>query len=130
MLGFNSINFLDPPDVDQTNFGPDMKRWLSNVVDTVNDNFLILSSLTEYFESLITSNGIDVGGAGPGPINVTVIGLTPSGYVTATLISSTNPTSILSVVPNLNFFSITFSSDPGASAICQTRLPAKDRDSG
>jgi hypothetical protein len=109
------LDVLDPPDVEQTEFGPDMKRWLSNIVDIVNANFI---SLSNAFEFLITSSGIDVGGSGAGPINVTVTGLTASGFVNVSLISTTNPgVTIASVVPGLNQFSITFSANPGASAI-------------
>jgi len=54
---------------------------------------------------------------GAGPINVTVTGLTASGYVNVNLISSSNPVFISNVTPGNGSFSITFSSDPGASAI-------------
>ena len=109
------LDVLDPPDVEQTEFGPDMKRWLSNIVDVINSN---MNSISNAFEFLITSQGIDVGGSGAGPITVSVIGLTPSGFVRVNLISTTNPNiTIASVVPGTNSFAITFSADPGASAI-------------
>lgn len=109
------LDVLDPPDVDQTEFGPDMKRWLSNIVDILNANFI---SLSNAFEFLITSSGINIGGSGSGPINVTVTGLTPGGFVVANIISTSNPNiTIASIVPGTNQFSITFSADPGASAI-------------
>ena len=113
-MGPINLQVLDTPDVEQTEFGPDMKRWLSNIVDIINDDLILLNNA---FANLITSNGIDVGGGGAGPLVVSVIGLTPSGFVNATLISSSNPTSISSVVPGTNQFSITFTADPGASAI-------------
>ena len=113
-MGPINLQVLDTPDVEQTEFGPDMKRWLSNIVDIINDDLILLNNA---FANLITSNGIDVGGGGAGPLVVSVIGLTPSGFVNATLISSSNPTSIASIVPGTNQFSITFTADPGASAI-------------
>lgn len=109
-----NLEVLDTPDVEQTEFGPDMKRWLANIVDIINANF---STLNQYANNLITAAGVNVGGAGAGPITVNVIGLTASGFVNVNLISSSNPVTILTVTPGLNSFDITFSADPGASAI-------------
>jgi hypothetical protein len=109
-----NLEVLDTPDVDQTQFGSDMKRWLSNIVDIINANFTTIANV---FSSLITTQSINIGGSGAGPISVTVTGLTSSGFVTATLISSSNPVTILSIAPTTNAFNITFSGDPGASAI-------------
>jgi hypothetical protein len=109
------LDVLDPPIEEQTQFGPDMKRWLSNIVDIINANFVAISNA---FQFLITAAGIDIGGMGAGPITVNVVGLTAQGFVNVSLISTTNPNvTITSVVPGLNSFEITFSSDPGASAI-------------
>jgi hypothetical protein len=108
------LEVLDSPEVEGTQFSPDMKRWLSNVVDIVNASF---ASLDNYTTNLITASGVDIGGMGAGPINVTVTGLTASGYVNVNLISSSNPVFISNVTPGNGSFSITFSSDPGASAI-------------
>lgn len=108
------IERLDPPDIDQVSAGPDFKRWLSNVVDILNSGLEDVQNSINFF---ITSSGVDVGGAGAGPINVPVIGLTPNGYVTATLVSSTNPVTIQTITPLTDSFDITFSADPGASAI-------------
>jgi hypothetical protein len=105
---------LDTPIVEQTKFGDDMKRWLPNIVDNINANFSQNANAWTYFFAADTT---DIGGSGAGPINVTVTGLTSSGYVSVTLLSSTNSTSILSVVPDTNKFIITFNDDPGASAI-------------
>lgn len=109
------FDVLDPPDVEQTQFGPDMKRWLSIIVDIINSNFTTLSNATEFF---ITAQGIDVGGGGAGPLTVTVTGLTSDGFVNVNLISTTNPgIHITNVIPGLNNFTVTFNADPGASAI-------------
>lgn len=116
------LDVLDPPDVEQTQFGPDMKRWLSNIVDIINANFTTIendiTALNNAMSFLIEAKGVDIGGSGAGPITVNVIGLTANGFVNVTLVSTTNPgITIVSVVPGLNSFAITFSSDPGASAI-------------
>ena len=105
---------LDTPIMEQTKFGSDMVRWLPNIVDSINSNF---TSVNNIFDNIIAISSIDVGGSGAGPINVSVPGLSTSGYVMATLLSSTNPVSISSTVAGTNQFAITFSADPGASAI-------------
>lgn len=109
-----NLDVLDPPDLDQTQFGPDAKRWLSNIVDIINASFISLNGFTN---GLITAAGINVGGAGAGPIFVPVIGLTPAGFVNANIISSSNLVTITSIVPGINGFNITFSADPGVSDI-------------
>ncbi len=88
--------------------------WLSDIVDILNQD---IDTIENALANMITSAGVDVGGSGAGPISVTVTGLTANGYVIASLISSSNPVTILSVVPTTNAFNITFSADPGASAI-------------
>lgn len=112
MAGLINVQPIDTPDVDQTQFGPDMKRWLANMVDVVNSNFTTLNEALA-----ITSK--DIGGGGAGPIVVTVPGLIPSGTVTVNLLSSSNVVSIVSVVVGTNQFTVTFNADPGASAIIQ-----------
>lgn len=120
MLGVSAVapiklEVLDAPILTQTNFGPDQQRWLSNMVDIINASFMILNST---FNNLITAQGINIGGSGAGPITVSVIGLTATGFVAPQIISTTNPNiTIANVVPGLNSFAITFSADPGASAI-------------
>lgn len=111
MAGQLELNLLDAPDVEQTEFGPDMKRWLANSVDIIN-------TWLQAFADLIQVAGVNVGGGGAGPISVPVVGLTADGYVNARLISTTNAgVTIGDVTPGLNGFTITFSADPGASAI-------------
>lgn len=109
-----NLNMLDAPVIDQTGSGPDQDRWLSNVVDIINSSF---TTLNELFKNVITFTSIDVGGAGAGPISVSVPGLSTSGYVNVNLISSSNNVSVQTVTPGANAFDITFSADPGASAI-------------
>ena len=113
MAGPINLDVLDTPILSETQFGPNMKQWLSNMVDIVNASFI---SLNQAFANLITAQGIDVGGAGASP-SVSVPGLTAAGFVFATLISSSNPVTILNTVPGTNSFVINFSGDPGASAI-------------
>lgn len=111
MAGQLDLNLLDTPDVEQTEFGPDMKRWLANSVDIIN-------GWLQAFANLIEVKGVNIGGSGAGPINVPVVGLTADGFVNARIISTTNSgITISDVTPGLNSFDITFSADPGASAI-------------
>ena len=108
-----NIDVIDTPDVEQTQFGADMKRWLANAVDVLNSNFTIL-------RTALAITSADIGGSGAGPITVTVLGLNPTtGNVTVNLLSSSNPVSITDVSIGTNQFTVTFSGDPGASAIIQ-----------
>lgn len=109
-----NLEVLDSPVLEETDFGPNMDRWLSNIVDIINANF---SSLNNAFNTIIAVGQIDVGGSGAGPIAVAVPGLQVGNYVNVTLISSSNPVTISDVTVVLNGFNITFSGDPGASAI-------------
>lgn len=59
----------------------------------------------------------NIGGAGAGPIVVTVAGLTTSSVVVADIASSSNPASVIKCIAGTGNFSITFSADPGASCI-------------
>lgn len=109
-----SLQVLDTPVVEETQFSDDMQHWLSIIVDIINSNFTSIQNMIGF---LIAVGQIDVGGAGAGPIAVTVAGLQASNYVNVTLISSSNPVTISSVVAGSGSFAITFSADPGASAI-------------
>ena len=100
------------PNLDDTKNATNVDRlWLANLVDIFNSVAVLIQNL-----SAITAQ-IDIGSHGAGPIDVALPGLTAASIVTASLISSTNPVSILTIVPGINKFSITFSADPGASAI-------------
>jgi hypothetical protein len=116
VVGPINLELLDPPILEQTQFEPDMQRWLSNIVDIINASFMTINNI---FANVLAISTIDIGGSGAGPLTVTVVGLTAVGSVTVNLLSSSNPVSISSVVPGTNQFSVTFSADPGASAIIQ-----------
>lgn len=103
-----NLSILDTLDIDQTEFGPDSKRWLSNIIDTINAAFTTI---------LIAVGQKDVGGGGAGPITVAVTGINANNFVNVTLLSSTNATTIIDVTPGANQFTVTFQSNPGASAI-------------
>ena len=109
-----NLEMLDPPILEQTQFGPDMDRWITNIVDIINASFM---TLNQALAGLIGVGQSDIGGSGAGPISVTVTGLMSTNYVAVTLVSSTNPVTILSVVAGSGSFDITFNADPGASAI-------------
>ena len=109
-----SLSTVDTPIEEQTQFGPDMKRWLSTTVDIINTNFTILN---QAITQLFAIGQANVGGGGAGPLTVTVAGLNSSDFVNVTLVSSTNPVTIINVTPGNGSFTVTFSGDPGASAI-------------
>jgi hypothetical protein len=109
-----NLDVLDPPILEQTEFGPDAKRWLSNIVDIINASF---ATLNQAFANIFSIGQVDVGGGGIGPITVTVAGLLSTNFVSVRLVSSTNPVTIASVVVGAGSFTVTFSADPGASAI-------------
>lgn len=111
-MGLINVQTIDVPDVDQTQFGPDMKRWLANLVDTLNNNFDTISQALAITSADVSNT--------PSPIStVSVPGMLSSGTVTVNLLSSTNPVKVATVVPGTNQFTVTFSADPGAHAIIQ-----------
>lgn len=104
---------LDPP-IDYNDINPQIVRWWSDIVDLVNQAF---TQIEGFENNIVAAQSSNIGGGGAGPIIVSVPGLTSSSIVTANIISSSNPVTIISIVPGTNQFSITFSADPGASAI-------------
>lgn len=66
---------------------------------------------------VVAQQSADIGGAGAGPIDIAVVGATAASVAVATVLSSSNAVSILNVVPGSAKISVTFSGDPGASAI-------------
>jgi hypothetical protein len=59
----------------------------------------------------------NIGGAGAGPITVTVAGLTTASVVVCTIESSSNAVSVLHATAGTGNFDVTFSGDPGASCL-------------
>lgn len=57
----------------------------------------------------------NIGGAGAGPLTVTVAGLTTSSVVVATVATSSNAVSVIKAVAGTGNFDVTFSADPGAT---------------
>lgn len=57
----------------------------------------------------------NIGGAGAGPITVSVSGMTSSSIVVATIASSSNTVSVAKAVAGTGGFNVTFSGDPGAT---------------
>lgn len=112
-MGPINLDVLDPPDLEQTKFGPDMNRWLSNIVDIINASF---TTLNNAFSTLIAVGQTNAGGSGT-TATVTVSQLITGNYVSVTLISSSNPTAVISAVAGSGNFVVTFSANPGVSAI-------------
>lgn len=57
----------------------------------------------------------NIGGAGAGPITVTVAGLTAASVVVATVEASSNPVSVIAATAGSGNFNVTFDADPGAT---------------
>lgn len=57
----------------------------------------------------------NIGGAGAGPITVTVAGLTASSVVVATVATSSNTVAVAKAVAGSGNFDVTFTADPGAT---------------
>lgn len=57
----------------------------------------------------------NIGGAGAGPISVSVTGLTAASVVVATVEASANLVSVISATAGVDSFDVTFSADPGAT---------------
>lgn len=115
MAGPIRLDALDPPLLEQTGYGPDQKRWLSNIVDIINSSF---NSSNNTFGMLLASGQVDLNGSGAGPYTVTVTGLMSTNYVNASIVSTTNPgITIASVVAGSGSFTLTFSGDPGTHGI-------------
>jgi hypothetical protein len=77
----------------------------------------IASSDVQLKSQVVAQQSADIGGAGAGPIDIAVTGATAASVAVATVLSSSNAVSILKVVPGSAKISVTFSGDPGASAI-------------
>lgn len=59
----------------------------------------------------------DIGGAGAGPINVVVAGVTAASVIVASIVSSSNTVAVAKVAPGAGSFDITFTGDPGAACV-------------
>lgn len=59
----------------------------------------------------------DIGGAGAGPINIVVAGVTAASVIVASVVSSTNTVAVAKVAPGAGSFDITFTADPGAACV-------------
>lgn len=68
--------------------------------------------LSANIKAAVTGN---IGGAGAGPISVSVTGMTASSVVVATIATSSNTVSVAKAVAGSGSFDITFSGDPGAT---------------
>lgn len=108
------VQALDTPILEQTQFGEDMQRWLADLIDSLNSS---ISAIGNGFANLLGVGQSNVGGAGA-VVVVPLTGILPSNYVAVRIISTTNANiNITSVAAGTNDFTVTFSADPGASAI-------------
>jgi hypothetical protein len=66
---------------------------------------------------VVAQQSADIGGSGAGPIDIAVVGATTASVAVASVLSSSNAASILTVVPGVDKISVTFTADPGAAAV-------------
>lgn len=59
----------------------------------------------------------DIGGAGAGPITITLAGVVATSVIVASIVSSSNTVSIAKVTPGTGNFTVLFSGDPGAACV-------------
>lgn len=105
---------VDTPPISYEQFTATFEQWLTNLVDILN---ISLTQIEAFIQNIITAQTANIGGGGAGPIDVAVVGLTADSIVTANIVSSSNAVSILTILPGIDKFSVTFSANPGASAI-------------
>lgn len=92
---------------------------LASFVDTagtVQDSG-VLTSAVQLNTNIKAGHTINIGGGGAGPITVNLTGVTSSSVIVGTIISSSNAVQIQTIAPGSGTFAVTFSGDPGASAI-------------
>jgi len=105
-----NVTKIDPCPVDYNDFYDVMDRWLTDLVDVVNAGLTQLQhAITPVLLNITTGAGVTR--------TVTLAGLTVNSIVIPYLVSSTNPVTIVSTATGVNQFIITFSGDPGASAV-------------
>ena len=77
----------------------------------------VLASAVQLNTNIKAGHTIDIGGGGAGPITVNLTGVTTASVIVGTIISSSNAVEIEKIAPGTGTFAVTFSADPGASAI-------------
>ena len=78
----------------------------------------IATSAVQLNTGLHAVRSANIGGGGAGPLTITQAGVVAaSSVIVASIVSSSNPVSIIAATPGTGNFTVTFSADPGASAI-------------
>lgn len=77
----------------------------------------IASSNVQLKTEVKAAQSANIGGAGAGPLNIAVTGVTASSVAVATVVSSSNAVQVQTVVPSADNLAVTLSGDPGASCI-------------
>lgn len=94
-----------------------ISSFAATVLDDANAAAVRTTVGAQSSANIIAAHSADIGGAGAGPIDVTVAGLTSSSVVVATILSSSNAVAVAKAVAATGKFSITFSADPGAACV-------------
>jgi hypothetical protein len=88
----------------------------NDTAGTVGDSSIVAADV-QLNTNIIAATTGNIGGAGAGPLTVSVVGLTAASVVVATLVSSANPVQVQICAAGVDGFDVTFSGDPGATAI-------------
>ncbi len=88
----------------------------SDIVGTVQDSG-IAASAVQLAANIKAGHTADIGGAGAGPITITLAGITTASTIVANIISSSNVVGIAKVTPGTGNYTVLFDADPGAACI-------------
>lgn len=92
-----------------------ISAFAATILDDANAGALRTTLGAQAQSNIIAATTGNIGGAGAGPIDVTVAGLTASSIVVATIASSSNAVAVAKAVAGSGKFTVTFSADPGAT---------------
>ncbi len=88
----------------------------TDATGTLADSAVAVSAV-QLSANIIAATSADIGGAGAGPLDVTVAGLTAASVVVASIESSSNAVSLVVVNAGAGKFSVTCSANPGAALL-------------
>lgn len=89
--------------------------WLN--VTFANGRWSLTAAAAQLKSEIKAATTSNIGGAGAGPLTVSVPGLTAASVVVASVESSTNACSVIACTAGTDSFDITVSADPGATLI-------------
>lgn len=88
----------------------------ADIDGTIQDSGILINSL-QLMGNIHAQKTVDIGGGGAGPLTVSFPGMTADSVILGTILSSTNTVAVGKILPGVNEFDITFTSDPGAACV-------------